>query len=392
MSSDPRFVPATVFSAPTLAWLQQAFAAYTPVQVQGWPVVAGGAHTLLAAPTGNGKTLAAFLWGIDTLVRLEADAPPGVRVLYVSPLKALVYDVERNLRGPLAGIRAMAQRQGVTLRDIRVDVRTGDTPQPERRRQGRLPADILVTTPESLFLLLGSRARDTLARVHTVIVDELHVLAPSKRGAHLALSLERLEESTSRPPQRIGLSATVRPLDSAARFLAGNRPVELVDAASPPHLDLKVVVPVPDMANPPPPPPQARHGPLLAADFTAADPPPERGLWPSIYPRLLEEIRTARSTIVFVNSRGLCERLVQGLNAMAGEPLVLAHHGSLSWTCWPSSWWPCAASVSAAPASCWPWCAAPGPTGGWVRSCCTGCWTCSAVTTPPPSWPICGRC
>lgn len=310
------------FADPTRDWMGRSFAAPTPVQTRGWPVIASGRHALLVAPTGSGKTLAAFLWAIDSLGRLPPEAPPGVRVVYVSPLKALAYDVERNLRVPLVGIERAAQRLGRGLRRIGVDVRTGDTPAEARRRQVRHPADILVTTPESLFLLLGSQARETLREVHTIIVDEVHALLPTKRGVHLALSLERLSALNARDPQRVGLSATVRPLDEAARFLGGDRPVAVVDAGAPPRLDLQVVVPVPDMERVPPP---RRGGPILAEP-----PDTERGIWAAIYPALLAEIRACRSTIVFVSSRGLCERLCQRLNALAEEPLSRAHHGSVS--------------------------------------------------------------
>ena len=328
MTDPTQFRAAGLFSPMVQGWLQRSFTGLTKVQELGWPVVAAGHHCLLAAPTGSGKTLAAFLWGIDRLSGLSPDAESGVRVLYVSPLKALVYDVERNLRAPLAGVRLLSQQADSPIRDIRVDVRTGDSSQADRRRQAREPAEILVTTPESLYLLLGSRARRTLAGVHTVIVDEVHALAPVKRGAHLSLSLERLDEIADNPPQRIGLSATVQPLEGAARFLAGERPVEIVDAGQAPRLDLQVVASVPDMERPPvQAPPQ---GPLLAADMSQGQGLEERGIWPSIHRHLLDEIHAARSTIIFVNSRGLCERLAQRLNELADEPLVLAHHGSLS--------------------------------------------------------------
>lgn len=326
------------FGSATQAWFGEHFERPTAVQERGWPVIAAGQHALLVAPTGSGKTLAAFLYGIDRATRLPADAPAGARVLYVSPLKALVYDIEKNLRTPLAGIARTAAAQGLALRPLGVDVRTGDTPPRERQRQARTPSEILVTTPESLFLLLGSRARATLATVSTVIVDEIHALAPTKRGTHLALSLERLSELAQVEPQRIGLSATVRPADEVARFLGGDRPVEVVDASEPPALDLRIVVPVPDMERVPPPAFEAGGGePVeggsiltqIHAQRTSA-PPSERGLWPALYPELLDEIRAARSTILFVNSRTLCERLTQRLNDLAGEELVLAHHGSVS--------------------------------------------------------------
>lgn len=309
------------FSLPTRTWFAETFQQPTEVQRRGWEAISGGSHALLIAPTGSGKTLAAFLWAVDALAGLPEAAPPGVRVLYVSPLKALVYDIERNLRAPLAGIGRAARRLGEPLRPVAVDMRTGDTPARERRLQLRRPGDILVTTPESLFLLLGSRARESLRTVRTVIVDEIHALAPTKRGAHLALTLERLCELTGEEPQRIGLSATVRPPEEVARFLGGGRPVEIVDAAAPPRLDLEVTVPVPDMERiVPPEPPSGEEGLR----------PWEKGIWSALYPALLEEIRRHRSTIVFVNSRGLCERLSRRLNELAGEELVRAHHGSVS--------------------------------------------------------------
>ncbi|HVS14567.1 MAG TPA: DEAD/DEAH box helicase [Thermoanaerobaculia bacterium] len=356
-----------LFSPATRAWFDGNFAGATRVQREGWPVLAAGRHGLLIAPTGSGKTLAAFLWALDRLGRLPesaGDAGPGVRVLYVSPLKALVYDIERNLRAPLVGIQRAAERLGEARRAIRVDVRTGDTAQRDRRRQVRDPAEILVTTPESLFLLLGSQAFETLRTVDTVIVDEIHVFAPSKRGAHLALSLERLAELAARDPQRIGLSATVRPPDAVARFLGGARPVEVVDASEPAHVALTVTVPVPDMDDVPQIGSRGRDPDLggsvlgvLAQGSEGGGWPrgaESSGLWPQIYPRLLELVLAHRSTLIFVNSRGLCERLAQRLNdlyahrveeqrriekgggeAVTGgdEPqpeLVRAHHGSVS--------------------------------------------------------------
>lgn len=322
-----------MFSPATTAWFEAAFPAPTEVQRRGWPVLQTGRHALLLAPTGSGKTLAAFLTAIDALLTSAADEG-GVKVLYVSPLKALVHDVERNLRAPLVGIQRTAERLDLPVRRIGVDIRTGDTPARERRRQAREPAEILVTTPESLYLLLGSNAREGLVGVRTVIVDEVHALAPVKRGVHLALSLERLATLTGTDPQRIGLSATVHPADQVARFLGGDRPVEVVDAAVPPRLDLRIIVPVPDMAHvvPKPAEPERRGGSVLG-ELYARDvgrPKTERGIWPAIYPRLLDEIRGCRSTIIFVNSRGLCERLAQRLNEEAGEELVMAHHGSVS--------------------------------------------------------------
>ena len=350
-----------VFHPATQRWFENNFDAATAVQARGWASIAAGRHSLLVAPTGSGKTLAAFLAGIDALGRRDAAAATGVRVLYVSPLKALVYDIERNLRAPLAGIGRVAETLDTPFRVPTVAVRTGDTPQRERNRQQREPGDILVTTPESLYLLLGSKAAATLHSVDTIILDEIHVLAPSKRGAHLALSLERLAARCEADPLRIGLSATVRPLDVVARFLGGRRPVDVIDCSAPPKLTLEVSVPVPDMQNPPlPAAPAAAPGDedatgdgaddedaLLAPDSDGGAgpggsilgklyarevgrPAQERGIWPSIYPQLLERIRANRSSIVFVNSRGLCERLSQKLNELAGEALVRAHHGSIS--------------------------------------------------------------
>jgi ATP-dependent Lhr-like helicase len=324
-----------LFGASTRAWFEARFGAPTPVQAAGWPTIASGQSALLLAPTGSGKTLAAFLWCIDRLVRADADEAAGVRVVYVSPLKALVYDVERNLRAPLRGVHEAAGAREEALRLPRVAVRTGDTTARERRAQSRDPAEILVTTPESLYLILGSRQRSTLERVHTVIVDEIHALAPTKRGAHLSLSLERLCELTSRDPQRIGLSATARPREEVARFLGGDRPVEIVDATDRPRLDLRIVVPVADMEHPEaslPPKEPVRDStndtaePAIRRDYME----PEAGLWPALVPRLLEAIREHRSTLLFVNSRGLCERLTRRLNELAGEDLVRAHHGSVA--------------------------------------------------------------
>ena len=320
------------FSSATRLWFEDAFDSPTAIQSGGWPAIAAGEHSLLIAPTGSGKTLAAFLWAIDRLTNLEPDAARGVRILYISPLKALAYDVDRNLRTPIVGIGRSAARLEQPFRPPVVAVRTGDTSQQDRRRQLKHPGEILVTTPESLYLLLGSKARANLATVHTVIVDEVHALAGTKRGAHLALSLERLEGVAREPPQRIGLSATVRPVQDVARFLGGtDRAVTIVDRSAAPALDLRVVVPVEDMDAPPEVP---DGGPIVAgeggSDATMITQPDRKGIWPSIHPRLLELIRSHRSTIVFVNSRGLCERLAQRLNELAGEDLVRSHHGSVS--------------------------------------------------------------
>ena len=226
--------PLSVFSPATRAWFERAFDAPTPAQVQGWPAIASGEHVLIQAPTGSGKTLTAFLSAID---RLNATPGQGLRLLYVSPLKALNYDIERNLRGPLAGLESK----------LRVGVRTGDTPQKERRELQKEPPDILITTPESLYLMLTSQARESLRGVETLILDEVHAIAGTKRGAHLALSVERLQSLVDSPIQRIGLSATQRPIEEIGRFVSGGRPITIVDAGTRKELDLEVVVPVEDM-------------------------------------------------------------------------------------------------------------------------------------------------
>src|SRR4051812_23670153 len=308
-----------VFSEATREWFSRTFDGPTPAQTKGWPVIASGANTLIQAPTGSGKTLAAFLYAID---RLTPTPGEGLRVLYVSPLKALNYDVERNLRGPLAGLQSQ----------LSVAVRTGDTPQKERAAMLRTAPDILITTPESLFLMLTSRARDLLRTVDTVIVDEVHAVAGTKRGAHLALSLERLQRLVGeRPLQRIGLSATQRPLEEIGRFVGGGTPVELVDAGVAKKLDLQVMVPVEDMRE------LGSTGQTLDVDAA----PTVNSIWPSIYPALLELVREHRSTIVFVNNRRLAERLALRLNELAAadaggvlenqtSEVARAHHGSLA--------------------------------------------------------------
>src|SRR5580658_10122905 len=239
------------FSAATRAWFEGAFAEPTAAQQGAWRAIADGQDTLVVAPTGSGKTLSAFLWAIDSLA---ASPPPPdkerCRVLYVSPLKALAVDIERNLRAPLTGIKHAAHRLGLPEPDIKVTVRTGDTTADERRKLLSKPADILITTPESLFLLLTSQARETLRSVETVIVDEVHAVAGNKRGAHLALCLERLDAlRPSRPAQRVGLSATVRPVQEVAAFLGGSRAVTVVQPPSPKRIELQVVVPVEDMTD-----------------------------------------------------------------------------------------------------------------------------------------------
>ena len=322
------------FHPPVAEWFAASFDEPTPAQRLGWPPVVEGRSALILAPTGSGKTLAAFLAGLDRLMFSPEPARESrCRLLYVSPLKALAVDVERNLRAPIAGIAAAAERSGTPYRVPTVFVRSGDTPARERASMRRHPPDILITTPESLYLVLTSRAREALAAVETVIVDEIHSLVPGKRGAHLAVSLERLEalRSGRAPLQRVGLSATVRPESEAARLLAGGvvdrtgrwrmRPVEVVDARSRKAFELTVEVPVEDMTRLPEED-EIATGPAAAR--------PQRSIWPSIHPRLLELVRAHRSTMIFVNSRRLAERLSGALNELAGEEVALAHHGSVS--------------------------------------------------------------
>ena len=323
-------------------WFVSTFPAPTLPQSLSWPAIARGDSTLLLAPTGSGKTLAAFLWCLDrTMFSPEPPRLERCRALYISPLKALAVDVERNLRLPLEGIARIAAERGDSFHRSTLFVRTGDTPSAERSRFQRAPADILITTPESLYLLLTSQASRALRWVETVIVDEIHALVPGKRGAHLALSLERLEHLCGRRLQRIGLSATQRPLEEVARFLGGveafagaapasspaeamaepevavsYRHVTVIDASAPKRLDLTVQVPVEDMAS------------LGQASSAAA--PGARSIWSSIHPELLQLVRAHRSTLIFVNSRRLAERISGALNDLAGETLVLAHHGSVA--------------------------------------------------------------
>ena len=372
-----------LFQAPTRAWFERSFPAPTPAQRLAWPALAHGESTLLLAPTGSGKTLAAFLHSIDRLMfgTPPPDARGACRLLYVSPLKALAVDVERNLRAPIAGITHLAGQMGVAHRIPAVAIRTGDTPAKERAQFGRQAADILITTPESLYLLLTSNARERLREVETVIVDEIHALVPSKRGAHLALSLERLEALCGRRLQRVGLSATQRPLEEVARFLGGveavgaartrarpatktaaktttktatrksaasarsrlegsgaliqeelggsdevattrYRPVTVVDAGHSKQLELTIEVPVEDMA--------ALGKPVDVPSGPAAQGPVRASIWTAIHPRLLELVRAHRSTLIFVNSRRIAERLAQALNELAEEVLAYAHHGSVA--------------------------------------------------------------
>ncbi|XCB35571.1 DEAD/DEAH box helicase [Tunturibacter psychrotolerans] len=359
-----------LFHPITAKWFRAVFDAPTAPQVEGWPAIARGESTLILAPTGTGKTLTAFLWCLDKLMLQTApEAERGCRVVYLSPLKALAADVERNLRSPLVGIANMAKHEGIAVRMPEISVRTGDTSQKERARFRKHPGDILITTPESLYLLLTSEAGESLRSVETVIVDEIHALVPSKRGAHMALSLERLETLTGRKLQRIGLSATQRPLEEVARFLGGAetsgyvpvkgtnlshaaevdaetnsvlmevagsedsrvdggvsaarfRPVTVVNAGARKLLELKVEVPVEDMA---------RLGEIQEQPSGPASQGPKRtSIWQSIHPRLLEIIRGRTSTLIFVNARRVAERLAGALNELAGEQVALAHHGSLA--------------------------------------------------------------
>ncbi len=404
---SPEIDPFACFHPVTAEWFEAVFDAPTAPQRLGWPVIARGESALILAPTGTGKTLTAFLWCLDRLMlhnlpsvaqgsqsgeqpgtaptllttehcslttRRGAKAQrPGCRIIYVSPLKALAVDVERNLRSPLAGIANMARRRGVPFHEPVISVRTGDTPQRERARFLREPADILITTPESLYLMLTSQAAEALRTVDTVIIDEIHALVPTKRGAHLALTLERLEALTKRPLQRIGLSATQRPLEEVARFLGGveiavgnkaataepqqviensrvydetlqgldeatsgaveahdarevgplrYRPITIVNASAPKQLKLRIEVPVEDMA---------RLNTMEEIPSGPASQMPRRvSIWNAIHPRLLELIRERNSTILFVNSRQVAERLAGALNDLAGEPIARAHHGSLA--------------------------------------------------------------
>jgi ATP-dependent Lhr-like helicase len=314
-------------------WFAAAFEAPTPAQTQAWPAIATGENVLISAPTGSGKTLAAFLWGLDRFVAAAAagDVEHRTRLVYVSPLKALSYDVERNLRAPLRGL-GLGEA-------VRVAIRTGDTPARERAAMLRHPPDILITTPESLYLMLTSQAREILTDVEAVILDEIHAVAATKRGAHLALTVERLEAQLGdRPLQRIGLSATQRPLEEVARFMVGpTRRATIVDVGATRPLDLEIRVPVESMVEPDQGVDRDPLEPVVGGEAT------RRSIWPAIYPQLLELVRTHRSTIIFVNSRRAAERLALRLNELAAaggdapEPgeaapaeIARAHHGSLA--------------------------------------------------------------
>jgi len=314
--------PLDGFSPATRAWFDGAFAEPTLAQSGAWQAIGKGEDTLVVAPTGSGKTLAAFLWAIDKLAAMPPPADPKLRtrVLYVSPLKALAVDIERNLRAPLTGIGHAAHRLGLQAPDIRVAVRTGDTAAEERRKLASKPPDILITTPESLFLLLTSQARETLRGVETVIVDEVHAVAGNKRGAHLALSLERLDslrgssDRGAQAAQRVGLSATVRPVEEVAAFLGGSRAVTVVQPPSPKRIELQVVVPVEDMTELDTMP--GRGG---EDEENRGGPASRRSIWPHVEERVLDLIEQHKSTIVFVNSRRLAERLCARLNELAAE-------------------------------------------------------------------------
>ncbi|MBV9605545.1 MAG: DEAD/DEAH box helicase, partial [Solirubrobacterales bacterium] len=306
------------FSPRTREWFAGAFDTPTPAQAQAWPAIASGEHVLISAPTGSGKTLAAFLWAIDRLAAREGGSQKHIGLVYVSPLKALSYDIDRNLRVPLRGIGA----------DLRVAVRTGDTPQRERQAMLREPPDILITTPESLYLMLTGRAQELFAGTESCIVDEIHAVASTKRGAHLALTLERLTAAAGRDVQRIGLSATQKPLEEIGRFMVGpSRACRIVDAGVRKELDLEIRVPVDSMVEPD----AGAGGDRIDLDpLAGGSEATRRSIWPAIYPELLELINAHRSTILFVNNRRGAERLALRLNELSEHEIARAHHGSLA--------------------------------------------------------------
>jgi ATP-dependent helicase Lhr and Lhr-like helicase len=351
--TDPALEP---FHPAVREWFAASFDAPTRAQQLGWPAIARGEWTLITAPTGSGKTLTAFLWALDRLMFTpRPEKERRCRVMYVSPLKALAVDVERNLRAPLIGIANVAQSRGEEVVIPEIAIRTGDTPQSERARFARDPADILITTPESLYLMATSNAREMLRGIETFIIDEIHALVPNKRGAHLALSLERLAMRCEKDPQRIGLSATQRPLEEVARFMGGAvwsaaapaaalttatpvaeplheefadrtrasfRPVAIIDTGEKKKLTLRVEVPVEDMAK------LAQTEEIASGSASLG--PRSPSIWPAIYPRLLELIKSHTSTLIFVNSRRLAERLAAALNELAGETVAHSHHGSIA--------------------------------------------------------------
>ncbi|HUO84446.1 MAG TPA: DEAD/DEAH box helicase, partial [Thermoanaerobaculia bacterium] len=344
-STEPSAAVPAFFHPAIREWFEGTFRSPTTVQILGWEAIASGDSTLILAPTGSGKTLAAFLWCIHRLMFTPPrNAESGSRVVYISPLKALAVDVERNLRAPLAGIAQLASHDRFSIPTV--SIRTGDTPPRDRARFLRRPSEILITTPESLYLLLTSRARESLRNIETVIIDEIHALVPTKRGSHLALSLERLAVLNSTPFQRIGLSATQRPLDEVARFLGGAihrssdpcggvsrdgdvflstageeieyRPVTIIDTRERKKIAIRVEMPA--------------QAPLTEPSREDANQerPRAMSIWPAMHPRLLDLIRQHRSTLIFVNSRRLAERLAAALNDLAGEVVARAHHGSLA--------------------------------------------------------------